>query len=516
MLSAQTVQSARTSLGITPVANSGNAPIDRVAQFQQSMQGGSSDNGSTGNDPFNTDQFKGQGAAVASQYGDIGKNMESSMENTGQDVIQNTSRALGSAPADQNDEGSFGANFAGDLTARLASLGHIAGDALVSAFTPLTTTLSALIPPKIKNDYQSSVNYVADKITNNPKALAMLQTANHFADSNPDMAIAITKDLPGVLGAMGGSEASGGNPDVSIGGAKGAASTAVSDVSDIANTAKENLKNAPPVTGTTKTQVNDLQNSAIKDTTPSYDKSLVGESAIRNPDGSLTPRINEAQGLNKRTVNSTQSEVSAGNELAKIKGYDPTDTSLEKAQLTESEIATKGKALDTSLENEHILRPPQELNKIIKTAVNDAADKSVLISKADPAVKNYLRASERVVSQTDGTLAGERQVILKLDQAYEDAGGKYSNNKPLDQIHRAARTSLIDDMEAKAQNTEVKALLKSMQNLYNADDVLWDKARAEGGSKFEQLVKKHPVISKIIKKGANMVGLGETVNLIDH
>ena len=256
----------------------------------------------------------------------------------------------------------------------------------------------------------------------------------------------------------------------------------------------------------------DITNSAIKDATPSYNKNLIGESGIRNPDGTITPRINEAEGLlGKRTVNSTPSEIAAGTELSKLNGYPTNGTSLEKAQFTDNSIASKGKALDASLAKENILRPPQELNKVIKTAVMDTADKSQLLSKSDPIVKNYLRSSQRIVNASDGTLAGERQVVLKLDQAYEDAGGKYANNKPLDQIHRAARQSLIDDMESKAQNTEVKGALKEMQNLYHANDVLWDKAKSEGGSVLEQLQKAHPLITHFVKSGLNAVKLGGVI-----
>lgn len=261
-----------------------------------------------------------------------------------------------------------------------------------------------------------------------------------------------------------------------------------------------------------------LQKTALQDATPSYNKNIVGEPAIRNPDGTLTPRVSEAKGLSQRTVNSTPSEIASGNELSKIPEYKDLvknkATNLEKAQIVDNAIANKGKALDTSLANEKILRPPKELNKVIRTAVMDTADRSQLLSKSDPVVKNYLRSSQRIVNATDGTLAGERQVVLKLDQAYEDAGGKYANNKPLDQIHRSARQSLINDMESKAQNTQVKASLREMQNLYNANDTLWDKAKAEGGSKFEQFVHTHPILSKITKAGVRATGLDAGLHLL--
>ncbi len=258
----------------------------------------------------------------------------------------------------------------------------------------------------------------------------------------------------------------------------------------------------------------DITKSAVNDTTPSYNKSLIGESGIKNPDGTITPRVSEAKGLKTRTVNPTTSEVAAGNELATVKGYDPKATSLDKYNTVQDEISSRAKSFEQSLKNESVLRPPKEVMKVIKDAVNTASENSLLLQKTDPVVKNYLRVAQRAITQEDGTLAGERAVQKTLDNAYEDAGGKYSNNKALDQVHRSARNALIDDMESHAQTTEVKASLKSMRNLYNASDVLQDKAKLEGGSKLEQLMKKYPVTTKIAKAVGKPLGIGEAVHMI--
>jgi len=101
-----------------------------------------------------------------------------------------------------------------------------------------------------------------------------------------------------------------------------------------------------------------------------------------------------------------------------------------------------------------------------------------------------------------------------LDNAYEDAGGKYSNNKPLDQVHRSARNALIADMESKATNTEVQASLKGMKNLYNAEDALKQKAMKEGGSKLERAIKAHPVVSKVGGLVGRYTGLDAALHLL--
>lgn len=243
--------------------------------------------------------------------------------------------------------------------------------------------------------------------------------------------------------------------------------------------------------------------SAIEDATPSYSPKIIGEQPIK--EGGI---------LSKRKVIPNSSNIDAGTELSKVPNYPVKGTALEKYQAIEPEIAKKGQALDQSLKNENVLRPPQELKSLVQKAVTKVAQNSVLLQKADPAVTNYLRVSGRAIDQNEGTLYGERQVVKDLDNAYEDAGGKYSNNKPLDQIHRAARTALINDMEAKATNTGVKASLKEMSNLYNAQDTLKDKAMKEGGSKLEQAMKNHPIVSKVAKTGLGLTGLGQVLHFI--
>ncbi len=269
-----------------------------------------------------------------------------------------------------------------------------------------------------------------------------------------------------------------------------------------------------------KIKTESFQKNAIKDATPSYNKKIIGENMVEGPNGKMIPRLSEPDTLNPtkpRTVNSSTSEIDAGKELTTVPGYqaliEKNATALDKANLVQNEIVTRAKALDASLEKENVLRPPKELNKLVKDATTKAGSESLLLQKADPAIKNYNRVANIAIKDSPGTLAGERKVVLKLDQAYEDAGGKYMNNKALDQIHRAARNALIDDMEAKAVSTEVKASLKSMKNLYNANDVLWEKAREEGGTKWEQFKKAHPIISKTAATVGRYTGLGEAIHL---
>lgn len=255
------------------------------------------------------------------------------------------------------------------------------------------------------------------------------------------------------------------------------------------------------------TEANKLK-SAIEDATPSYSKSIDLNEGTANG----APRVEEGGGLIKpRKVNSSVAEVAAGTEGAKIPNYPVKGTALEKYNTIQPAIAAKADALMQSLAAENVLRPPQELKALINSAVDKAGADSFLLQNADPAIKNYQRVAARAIKQSPGTLAGEMQVRQALDNAYEDAGGKYGNNKALDQIHRAARNALNDDMEAKATNTAVKQSLREQSNLYNLQDVLGDKAKAEGGSRLAQLAKKNPVTAGLIKTGIGLTGLKDVV-----
>ena len=74
--------------------------------------------------------------------------------------------------------------------------------------------------------------------------------------------------------------------------------------------------------------------------------------------------------------------------------------------------------------------------------------------------------------------------------------------------------AINNDLESKATKTEVKEAFKRMSNLYRAADVLQDKARAEGGTTLEQLMKKYPISTKIATGAAKVTGLGAGLHLL--
>ena len=267
----------------------------------------------------------------------------------------------------------------------------------------------------------------------------------------------------------------------------------------------------------TKATADKAIQSAVTDATPAYNKSLVSDPAIKNADGTITPRVTEG-GISGRTVNPTPLEKDAGAALSKIPDYPANGTNLEKLQSIQPEIAKQGQALRSSLANEDVVKTRGEMLDVVKSAVNKVPDTSMSLAKTDPAIKNYLRVASNAIANTPQTLAGELEFSNKLDAAYENARGKlaFGSDKvsALDEIHTAARNALKQDLITSAKSTDVKAALKSQWDLYRAQDVLRTKAEQEAGTSIGRFAQSHPVIAKVGKMAANAAGIGAGVHLI--
>lgn len=490
MLTQEQIQQYKTGMNATPAMASSTQPAthDWVDSLVH---------------PTNSAPKVPPGTPPGAQFGGSGS-MGEGFVNTLKEGGENAVQAIKDIP--KNAKAAGGKTTGGKILdyglSTLQAAGHEAGNIAGTAGGLIGDALAPFLPEAVKSkvgDVASFINTGVDKI--------------------PGMTPEIHKGLSDIFNTLTLEGGAKGAP-LAEDAAKAGLAKAAPIAEDAVNTAKNTMQD---VTGKIKTSMAkapvdataDLEKAGIKDATPHYNKNLVGEAPIKNEDGTTMPRISEVDSKNpfkERTVNSTSSEKAAGQELSKVPGYDPKATALDKYNHVADYNTKQAQALETSLKNEKLAVPRKEINSMLTKAVNGASENSVLLQKTDPIVKNYLRVTQRAIKNADGTLAGELQVRKALDRAYDDAGGKYGNNKGLDQIHRAARNALNDDMEARAQSTQVKASLKQQSNLYKAADVLKDKARAEGGSKFEQLAKKYPIASKVGKTVGRYVGLGEAMN----
>lgn len=249
---------------------------------------------------------------------------------------------------------------------------------------------------------------------------------------------------------------------------------------------------------------------AIKDATPTYGALSTSQK------GKVLNRVQEGGILGERTVKPTKLEVEAGTELSKIPGYDPSATKLAKYQLAQNEIAKRGQELETKLDAEKIIVPKKQVVNIVKNAIADTTKDSLLIQRADPAVKNYVRVLENAVNQSDGTLGGILRLRKTLDSVYENARGKlaFGSDKlsALDEIHTSSRNALTQYLVDNAK-TDVKSALRSQWNLYRASDELKFMAEKEAGSIIGRLMQQYPRSTKAVKMVGKAAGLGKAVEM---
>ncbi len=251
---------------------------------------------------------------------------------------------------------------------------------------------------------------------------------------------------------------------------------------------------------------------AVQDATPDY------ESSTPTGKGKLLERTQEGGMLKGRSVKPNALETEAGTELSKVKGYDPNGTKLSKYQATKAEIVSKGKVFKEALKQEKAIVPKREVASQVQKAVNEVPNRSLLLQSSDPVIKQYFRVMKTALGKLPGNLLGVQKLIETLDDAYENARGKqaFGSDKisALDDVHKAGRDALTKYLIEKAQTTEVKAMKRSLWNLYRASDMLKVAAEKESGSVLGRAMQKYPITTKIIKSVGNATGIGGAVNVL--
>lgn len=263
-------------------------------------------------------------------------------------------------------------------------------------------------------------------------------------------------------------------------------------------------------------------NDAISRSTPDYESMNPTQKANLRTQSPVngTPRVQENNAIGgKRTVTPTAVETAAGTELSKVPGYDPKATNLDIYNKGHAEIAKSADALSNSLEGEKILVPPAEMLSTVKKAVNSVPETSLVLSRADPVIKQYIRVAQNAIKEAPGTLKGVLDVRKSMDGAYNYARGKlaFSPDKlsSLDEVHEAGRDALNKKAIDTARNTDVKASLQKQFHLYKALDEVGRRADREAGNGLGRFMQQHPAITNTVKAVARTAGLGGIVHLAE-
>jgi hypothetical protein len=266
---------------------------------------------------------------------------------------------------------------------------------------------------------------------------------------------------------------------------------------------------------TTKSKVSQTDKTleqAIKDSTPDY------ESLSPKQKQKYLSQVKEGGTFDGRTVQPDKMQIEAGTELAKVKGYNPSATKLEKYQLVDDAVTQKAVELEKAIDLEKVVVPKREITSIVKKTLADVADDSLLLQKSDPAIQNYLRVYNNAIKTVSGDLGGVFRVRKILDAAYKKAKGANAFSDKigaLDEVNTAVRDALTQYVIKNAKNTAVQSSMKAQWDLYRVLDQLKVAAAKESGSSFGRLKQRFPLTNKIIEKTAGGVGLGTGIQLLD-
>ena len=284
--------------------------------------------------------------------------------------------------------------------------------------------------------------------------------------------------------------------------------------------------NAVPETPETPTETEgkgqapqDTLQSRINDAKPNYNKNMIG-SHVMTPDitdesgqtikGQITPRVaNENTNFTgDRPVTTSASEHAAGTELNNIKDYPDNGTNLEKGLATEkaigeeaenmrSQVAAEDKSdpLDTKAERAKVT------DYVTSHLDQDEQAKFEEGKGTKTAMGKYTAQVNEAVANYDGTREGKLDLRQQLDNIYKANRGKLAfqgdSGNVLDETHTDIRDAINKDLKGSTNNTDTQASLNKQTKLYRAQDVLYEKAKAEAPNKFGRALEKAPIVGRL-------------------
>lgn len=394
---------------------------------------------------------------------------------------------------------------------------------------------------------------IGDAITSLSDKIANIKSLQDFTQNHPeatDIITRVSKDVSN-LATIAGTEA---------GGVETAGK--LSDLASATTSPSESPEIETPSGGAGSPPDDTNLNSRIADATPAYDKSM-GSNYIKNADGDIVPRVNEAEdyvsGKTARTVNPTAAETEHGTELANIEDYPDKGTALEKGQAVNRAISDEANNMRSNLQDEDKENPlnadaekvklsnlvhqslPEEIQERIgalspddakmvremdekigapqsetgKVDIRNQSEKATGTNLPKTPAGRYFQKVLDAVDDYDGTREGKLDLRQTIDKAYKTEGGKYAqgtdSQSALQEIHSDIRDAINKDMRDTTQNTDTQDSLDKQSRMYRAKNILDEKAANEKPTKIGQYMDKHPAA-----KLAASVGTRTGIRLLSH
>lgn len=274
---------------------------------------------------------------------------------------------------------------------------------------------------------------------------------------------------------------------LNIGGGLDVASEKIGSVAEeVAELAKENPKQAAAV--------EDALQIAGMTKAAQAAVALGGKTTLHKWVSVVTPAATTDE-LKRRALNSKTTLLSAGTTdvpvtvqwqkdmiktLKNVKGVHPANRNQVNLNAVINAIPDRAKKLESKLVKSKVKINPDEVNeRLMETLYKSFNNDPIFDGYSDKELDRVLTRSMRFINESGGTPNGLWNARKKLDAFYEFHKGERfvsgsTNASQASEAYRIARNTLNDVLEENVKGS--RAALKDMHIMYNARDILVDKA----------------------------------------
>lgn len=342
----------------------------------------------------------------------------------------------------------------------------MASGAIETAFSPLTAGLqTATQLPGVKQVVggveNKIINPIVDKIANIP-------SVQKFAMENPN-AEQVISDLINVIGTAY-------SPEIG----KGATKT-VGAITDVAS----------PVVGEALQKSGKLlqtgTESAIKQNALASIRKLLEPIETKTTRQNAVSRTTEKGILGTKVVEPTTREAQMFSVVSEVPTVNPKNTFQSNYNALRKFNVGQAQQLERQIADNNFLIPRKETISRLKNA-SAMLDKSpVIVGDAQNTAKRLIAGAQKFINESDGTASGVLEARKKYDQwilSQKPKAFDANTENAFTLANREVRKTLNDLLAEKAPNVDVKGSLQKQSLIYDALNILEEKAAVEGKNRI--------------------------------
>lgn len=331
----------------------------------------------------------------------------------------------------------------------------MASGAISSAFSPLTATVqTGLQKTGLDKPINSVVTGLSDKIANIP-------SLQKFAMENPN-AEEVISDLINVVGSAY-------SPQT----AKGISKVTQPVAGEILQTAGQALQSG------TDDAISSARLTAVQKLLQPVENKASRLDAVS--------RTQEKGILGSKVVEPTAREIDMVSDIVEIPNVNPKGTFQSNFNATKEYNFELAKQLENEIASNNFLIPRKETIARLNKAVATLEESPVIVGDAQKTAQRLIDGAKKFINESDGTASGVLEARKKYDKWVVSQKPKaYDANteNAFTIANREVRSTLNDILAEKAPNVDVKGSLQKQSRIYDALDILQEKAASEGKNKI--------------------------------